>query len=613
MSLIAELQRRNVIRMAGLYLVGAWLIVQVASTVLPMFGAPGWVPRSLVIVLAIGFVPALAFAWVFELTPAGFKLDADVPIEQSIAPQTARRMNLLIVAGLVLVIALMAAERLWFANHGSVAVEPRAAAQVSPDSSTNSIAVMAFTDMSQAQDQQYFTDGMAEEILNALTRVKSLRVLGRSSSFRYKGKEIDPQKIGQELGVAHILQGSVRRQGDLLRITATLVQTSDGEQKWSKAYDGKLADVFDLQESCARDIAAELKVALVTGSGKRLVAKASDSPQAYALFVEAQTLVNRRVGDSLPRAIALLQQATAIDPNFARAWSKQAIAYAVLAQYTGGDWSANWKASDAAAQRAIALDPNEAEAYAALSYNLFSQRHYVAMVEPMRRALQNDPDNAAANYWAANESASMGRTADTETRLDAMLRNDPANVLVLFYQGFIRWRASDAVGLLDMVRRIGDNDSPFAQFLLASYSESIGDYEHGAKQYAIAEQALGAKWTVAELEAIYRGSYQGEAQREAALKIVAAHADDDWAPTFLMQLGEPARSFAAFEQGKSGLSDGYLNYLWAPEAWSRKVRQDSSFQGFAKRMGMVDYWKQNGWPDLCKPAPAAGPDAFTCR
>jgi TolB-like protein len=603
MSLIAELKRRKVFKVGAAYLVVAWLVVQGASIGFPAFDAPPWALRIFILIALLGFPVAVVMAWVFDITPEGVKLDAD----------TSGSKRFFGAAILLIVLAI----GWYFYGQPSFrkgdAATPQQAVAPAPAAAPNSLAVMAFDDLSPAHDQGYFSDGMSEEILNALARVKEMKVIGRSSSFFYKGKNVSAKQIGQELGVAHLLEGSVRRQGDLLRITATLVQTSDGGQEWSKAYDGKLADVFDLQESCARDIAAELKVALTGGSGNRLVAKASDSPQAYALFVEAQTLVNRRVGDSLPRAIALLKQATVIDPNFARAWSKQAIAYAVLTQYIGGDWTANWKASDAAAQSAIALDPNDAEAYAALSYNQFSQRHYIEMVEPMRRALANDPDNAAANYWAANESASMGRTADTETRLDAMLRNDPGNVLVLFYRGFTRWRASDAVGLLDMVRRIGDNDSPFAQFLLASYSESIGDYEHGAKQYAIAEQALGAKLTVAELEAIYRGTYQGEAQRQAALKIVAAHADDDWAPTFLMQLGEPARSFAAFEKGKSGLSDGYLNYLWAPEAWSRKARQDPSFQGFVKRMGMIDYWKRYGWPDLCKPTPTAGPDAFTCR
>jgi TolB-like protein len=489
--------------------------------------------------------------------------------------------------------------------------KPAAVASVPIDH--KSIAVLAFDDLSSAHDQANFSEGMAEEILNALTRVKALTVIARSSSFQFQGKGLSPEQIGAQLGVAHVLSGSVRKQGEQLRITVALVQTSDGVQQWSNSYDGVLADIFKLQESCARDIATQMNVVLGDNGKQRLVDKSTDNADAYALLVEAQTLVNARVGDRLPRAIALLQQATAIDPNFARAWSKLAVAYAVLAQYVGGDWQANWKASDAAAQRALALDPNDAEAYTALSYNQFSQRHYIAMVEPMQRALQSDPDNAAANYWAANESSAMGRTTATETRLDAMLRNDPANALVLFYKGAMRARAGDTAGMLEMMRRLGKDDSPFAQFLLFFHSANIGDHEHGAQQYAKGMHGFGAAMTPAELAAVYRGIYQGEALRQAALKIVATHSGDDWAPTLLLQLGEPARSFAAFEQGKSGLSDAYLNFLWHPEAWSRKARQDPSFQGFAKRMGMVDYWKQYGWPDLCKPAPAAGPDAFACR
>ena len=606
MSLIAELQRRKVFKVGAAYLVVAWLAVQAASIGFPAFDAPPWALRIFILIALLGFPIAVVMAWVFDITPEGVKLDANATGSK----------RLFAVATSLIALAVgwyfygQPSFRRGDAATPTVAASSTAAAVAAPG---NSLAVMAFDDLSPAHDQGYFSDGMAEEILNALARVKELKVIGRSSSFQYKGKNIGAKKIGQELGVAHLLEGSVRRQGDQLRITATLVQTSNGEQEWSQAYDGKLADVFDLQESCARDIAAELKVALASGSGSRLVAKSSDSPQAYALFVEAQTLVNRRVDDSLPRAIALLQQATSIDPNFARAWSKLAVAYAVLAQYVGGDWVANWKASNAAAQHALALDPDDAEAYAALSYNQFSQRHYVAMVEPMRRALQNDPDNAATNYWAANESSAMGRSADAETHLDAMLRNDPANVLALFYKGAMRWRVGDVAGTLEMARRVGDNDSPFAQWLLAWHSASIGDHDHGATQYAKAERGLGTKLTAAELEAIYRGTFQDEVLRQAALKIVAAHADDDWAPTFLLQLGEPARSFADFEQGNSGLSDGYLNWLWQPEAWSRKARQDPSFQGFAKRMGMVDYWKRYGWPDLCKPTPASGPDAFACR
>ena len=263
-----------------------------------------------------------------------------------------------------------------------------------------SIAVLPFADLSPKHDQESFSDGMAEEILNALTRIKNLKVVGRASSFQYKGKEVSLKKIGADLGVAHILEGSVRNQGDRLRITTTLLQTSDGVQEWSNTYDGKLADVFKLQESCAHDIADQLNVVLGDDGKQRLVDKTTDNAEAYALFVEAQTLVNARVGNNLPRAIAELEKVTALDPKFTRAWSKLAVAHAVLPQYAGGDWAESLKIAESDAERAIALDPDNAEAYAALGYVAFSRCRYVEMVAPAERALVVDPDDNTANSLA---------------------------------------------------------------------------------------------------------------------------------------------------------------------------------------------------------------------
>ncbi len=599
MSLIAELQRRKVFKVGAAYLVVAWLAVQAVSIGFPAFDAPPWVLRVFILIALLGFPVAVVMAWVFDATPEGMKADGD----------SAGNKRVFAGAALLIVLALG-----WYfygqpsfrkGDAITPATYPVAAAP------KNSIAVMAFDDLSPAHDQEYFSDGMSEEILNALARVKGLKVIGRSSSFQYKGKNVGAKQVGQALGVAHLLQGSVRRQGDKLRITASLVQSSDGEQVWSQAYDGKLDDVFSLQESCARDIAAQLKVTLASDS--HLVSKASDSPQAYALFVEAQTLVNRRFGDSLPRAILLLQQATTLDPNFARAWSKLAVALAVISQYNGSDWTTNWKLSDEAARRAIAIDANDAEAYAALSYNDFSQRRYVEMVEPIRRALAADPDNSTANFWAANETSALGRTADTRSRLDAMLSHDPHNILLLFYESFMLWRLQDVPGALAMEHRIGNDQYPFALMLLAQHSATAGDTEKAVAQFVETYAQIATKFTPTQLETIFRGVLQGEAQRQAALKVLDTRPDDDWVPTFLLYLGEPARSFDKFEHGKTGLSDAYLNWLWQPEAWSHKARQDPSFQGFAKRIGMVDYWKQFGWPDLCKPTPAKGPDAFECQ
>jgi tetratricopeptide (TPR) repeat protein len=454
---------------------------------------------------------------------------------------------------------------------------------------------------------------MAEEILNALTRIKSLRVLGRSSSFQFQGKDIPPQIVGQQLGVAHVLTGSVRKQGNELRITVELVRTSDGVQQWSNQYDGSLADVFKLQDACARDVASQLDITLSDAGAQRLVDKVTHNSQAYAKFIEAQELVTKRVGDSLPRAIALLDEATGLDPRFARAWSTLAVAYAVLPQYSNADWQTSWLASDQAAQRALALNPNDADAYAALSYNQFSQRHYSAMVEPMQRALELAPENSAVSYWAANELAAMGRTRDAETRLDVALANDPANPLLLFYKSMLRWREGDQAGALDFIHRSGTADSPFGELMLGYYDAAHGDKEGAKRNFASSAARMGSKIPEQELVVIYLGTFGTVSQKQMALKIVGAHTDDEWAPTLLLQLGAAGRSFDLYEHGHSGLSDAYLNWLWQPEPWSRKARQDVAFQGFAKRLGMVDYWKRNGWPDLCKPAPSAGENAFTCR
>ena len=292
-----------------------------------------------------------------------------------------------------------------------------------------SIAVLPFSDLSSKHDQESFSDGMAEEILNALARIKNLKVVGRASSFHYKGKDADLKTIGADLGVAHILQGSVRNQGEQLRITTTLLQTSDGVQEWSNTYDGKLADVFNLQESCAHDIATQLNVVLGENGQQRLVDKTTDNAEAYALFIEAQTMVNARVGDNLPRAIAKLEKVTTLDPKFARAWAKLAIAHAVLPQYVrGSDWPTNLNLSESAAQRAIALDPDDAEAYAALSYVAFSRRRYVEMVAPAARAVVLEPEDFTANYWTANELAATGRSTEAEVIIDQVLSRDPANV-----------------------------------------------------------------------------------------------------------------------------------------------------------------------------------------
>jgi TolB-like protein len=610
-NFFAELKRRNVLRAAAFYAASAWLLVQVATQVFPFFHIAEWVVRWIVVAACLGFPFAMIFSWFYEWTPHGLQRESEIAPNESITRQTGRKLDRWIIAILALAVVLLLANQFVLHRDDN---KPAATAAGATPIPGKSIAVLPFSDLSSKHDQESFSDGMAEEILNALARIKNLKVVGRASSFHYKGKDADLKTIGADLGVAHILQGSVRNQGEQLRITTTLLQTSNGVQEWSNTYDGKLADVFNLQESCARDIAAHLDVFLGEDGKQRLVDKTTDNAEAYALFIEAQTMVNARVGDNLPRAIAKLERVTILDPKFARAWAKLAIAHAVLPQYVrGSDWPTNLDLSASAAQRAIALDPDDAEAYAALSYVAFSRRRYVEMVAPAARAVVLEPENFTANYWTANELAATGRSTETEVIIDKVLSRDPANALALYYKSMLRFLAGDIAAATSAAQRAEALGLPLGGLTLSHISALHRDYDRGADQLGRALVAMGTTFTSAQLQAIYRGAYMGEAQRAAALQMIAARPDDQYVSSMLLRLGEPERSFEDFEHSSTGLSDAYLNFLWYPDAWSRKARQSPAFQGFAKRIGLVDYWKKNRWPDLCVPTPENGPDAFTCR
>jgi TolB-like protein len=386
MKFLAELKRRNVIRMAGLYLVGAWLIVQVAGTILPMFGAPDWVARTVVILLAIGFIPALVISWVFELTPEGLKREDEIEPGASIKPDTARRMDRMLIGVLVVALGYFAVDKFVLAPGQQVASPtsvvpaagaaerkagaPNSAALASAQADAKSIAVLAFANMSSDKDNEYFSDGVAEEILNALADIDALKVAGRTSSFYFKDRNESLATIGSTLGVAHVLEGSVRKQGERLRISAKLLRVSDGVELWADTFDGTDADIFALQERIAQQVTSELKVALNVGQRSRLVDSGTANPEAYALYLQATDIFNRRDRKRFLDAIAALQEAVERDPNYARAYARLASMHVVLASYTDADLDQTQTQVMRYATEALALDADSAEAWAARGASL---------------------------------------------------------------------------------------------------------------------------------------------------------------------------------------------------------------------------------------------------
>lgn len=406
MSFIAELRRRNVIRMAGLYLVGAWLVLQVADTLLPVFEAPMWVMKAFVAFLVVGFVAALIFSWVFELTPDGLKRDADVVPEHSIAPQTAQRMNRAIIFILLLAVVYFAFDKFVLAPKREAALatkfvgtaQEKVSAETKTMNSDKSIAVLPFVDMSKAKDQEYFSDGLAETTLDMLSRVPDLKVISRTSSFAFKGKAMDVRDIGKKLGVAHILEGSVQQAGDTLRITAQLIRASDGAHLWSKQYDRKMADIFKIQDEVATEVVKAIQGALPAAEQQRMLGDNTANVEAYQEYLKGIALLPGRKVDDLRKAVTYFERAIEIDPNYARAYAMGSIALGLLGEYTT-DTPEMTSQRDRYLERALELSPDLGEAHIAKANRLRGIGDLAGAEKAYKRGIELSPSYSSGYQW----------------------------------------------------------------------------------------------------------------------------------------------------------------------------------------------------------------------
>ncbi|MDH5502124.1 MAG: adenylyl cyclase, partial [Gammaproteobacteria bacterium] len=331
MSLIAELKRRNVVRVGVAYIVIGWVLAQIAEFAFENFGAPDWVLKTVVVILLLGLPLALFFAWAFEMTPEGVKREKDVDRSQSITHSTARKLDFLIIAALVVALGYFVWERQSTVETAAVAEQADApdSGEVSSDEPTaRSIAVLPFVNMSSDQEQEWFSDGLTEELLNALARTPDLLVAARTSSFKFKGSTEDVPTIAKALGVAHILEGSVRRGGNQLRVTAQLIRASDGFHLWSQTYDRNPEDVIAIQEEIAINIATALETAMDPEALAKMVSSGTNSVAAYNAYLKglaygASTL---STGDTYTflGARDSFEQAIALDPEFSLAYWKLA-------------------------------------------------------------------------------------------------------------------------------------------------------------------------------------------------------------------------------------------------------------------------------------------------
>jgi len=416
MSFIDELRRRNVFRVGIAYAIATWVLLQITEVITPILGLPGWAPKLIFVILAVGFVPALIFAWAFELTPEGIKKEKDVDRSESITHHTGRKLDFAIIAVLVLAVGLLLADRF----SGKPAPD---AEQVT----NKSIAVLPFVNISSDKEQEYFSDGITEEILNALASVKELKVAGRTSSFAFKGKNQDLRRIGELLGVEHILEGSVRKSGTTVRITAQLVQVEDGFHLWSDTYDRELTDVFAIQDEIATEILIQLKAQLLDEERPVLVSQRTD-PDVYDLYLLAKQRLYSRTRHTIESAVELLDQAIAKDPDYAPAYAQRGIATMFLSDRSYG----TIPEAEALVQgkrfidTALEKDPQLAEAWAGLGlYHINRPAEHEQAIDALTKALSINPNLINASNWLQSTLVATGNPRGALQILEQMTERDP--------------------------------------------------------------------------------------------------------------------------------------------------------------------------------------------
>ena len=409
MRLLSELRRRNVLRMLVLYVVAAWLIVQVAGALIDLARLPAWIGTTTLWLLAIGFPIALIFSWFYEITPEGISLEKDIDPEASITHVTGRRLDFIVISLLCAAVILFAYDKWW--------LEPP------PE---KSIAVLPFVNMSDDAANEYFSDGISEELLNLLAKIPEIAVISRSSAFSFKGQDISIPRIAEELNVAHVLEGSVRKSGNRVRITAQLIEARSDTHLWSETYDRTLDDIFAIQDDIAATVVDQLKISLL---GELPMQQETD-PEAYAFYLQASHLNETSSAESLQDAVALFERVLAIDPEYVPALLGMGTSFGRMGTTRALSRDEARLKSRQAIERALEIDPQSAGAMNGLAWRLY--RYDGNLQEAARyfeKALLRDPTNTVFIGNISMFLSSLGRMDEAIRFGEYQVYRDPANAV----------------------------------------------------------------------------------------------------------------------------------------------------------------------------------------
>ncbi len=560
MSFVAELKRRNVVRAGLLYVVAAWLTLQVADVLFGALDLPDWSLRLVLGLLVLGLPLTLIFSWVYELTPEGLKREHEVDRNQSITAETGRKINLLIVVLLALSMGMLAADRLWPRQSASVAATPTAvdappakpaAAPASPAADAASIAVLPFVNMSDDPANEYFSDGLSEEVLNVLAQIPDLRVIARTSSFAFKGEKTDIATVAAKLAVAHVLEGSVRKAGNRVRITAQLIRASDSSHLWSQSYDRALEDVFAVQDEIAREVAAQLERKLLPRGDGNLLIGGTDNAQAHDLFLRVSEATPAATPEGMRQRLGQVDEVLALDPGFARAHLLRA---SILRALVSNGWmppAEGRPLTDAALVRAIELAPDLADAYAVRSRVEIHRLDWRNVEADLRRALALNPGSARVQSAVAFARVTQGRhdEAIQAARIGQSL--DPIASRARFDLAFALHaaRRNDEARMLLAAIAAADPTRPNIHYFIGEQWLRAGDPQRALA--AFAKEPVEWRRHIGNALAYDAAGQREEADR--AFDALLGTGDPDWSAfqqaQFYAQRGDTAKAIAALETG----------------------------------------------------------------
>jgi len=462
-NFLNELKRRNVFRVAALYAVSGWLLLQVADVLVGLLGLPDWSLRLVLLLLVVGFPLVVIFSYVFELTPEGIRREKDIAEQGGNAPRGGQKLNYLIIA--VLAVSLG-----YFVVKSEFRETPAgpAAATANPagsDQELDSIAVLPFVDMSPGRDQEYFADGISEELLNLLSRLEGLRVAARTSSFAYKGANLDIPSIGQQLNVATVLEGSVRRAGEKVRVTAQLIKVSDGYHLWSDTYDRDVDDIFAVQDEIAQAVVEALKPTLLAKMRDAPGKRNPNNVQAYDLYLLGRHEFHKRSAESLARAVDYFERALALDPSFALAYSGLADSWTLMDDYAGMlPQDAALKAKRYVDQ-VLQIAPDLAEAQASAGLYYLQTAQFEQARQHLERAVQLNPGYSMGFSWLANTYGELQMYRKQRDALESAFVLDPFHPVIRGNLAGVRYQAGQAEQARSLLREGLERDPDNTRFM----------------------------------------------------------------------------------------------------------------------------------------------------